>query len=35
MTSRFAHRPESLEDDGDAENAFALMKSWLHEHMLS
>uniref|UniRef100_A0ACD5TFF0 Uncharacterized protein n=1 Tax=Avena sativa TaxID=4498 RepID=A0ACD5TFF0_AVESA len=31
----FAHRPESLEDDGDAEDAFALMKSWLHDHLLA
>ncbi|CAM0955394.1 unnamed protein product [Alopecurus aequalis] len=31
----FAHRPESLEDDGDAEDAFALMKSWLHEHLFA
>eukprot|EP00262_Sarcandra_glabra_P011137 TRINITY_DN2685_c0_g1_i1.p1 TRINITY_DN2685_c0_g1~~TRINITY_DN2685_c0_g1_i1.p1 ORF type:complete len:307 (+),score=52.89 TRINITY_DN2685_c0_g1_i1:122-1042(+) len=25
----FAHRPESLEDDEDAEDAFNIMKSWL------
>ncbi|XP_044962691.1 carboxymethylenebutenolidase homolog isoform X1 [Hordeum vulgare subsp. vulgare] len=31
----FAHRPESLEDDGDAEDAFAKMKSWLHDHLLA
>lgn len=31
----FAHRPESLEDDGDAEDAFAMMKSWLHDHLLA
>ncbi|XBJ18202.1 carboxymethylenebutenolidase homolog isoform X1 [Triticum dicoccoides] len=31
----FAHRPESLEDDGDAEDAFAMMKSWFHDHLLA
>ncbi|KQK06102.1 carboxymethylenebutenolidase homolog isoform X1 [Brachypodium distachyon] len=31
----FAHRPESLEDDADAEDAFARMKAWLHEHLLA
>ncbi|KAG8085665.1 hypothetical protein GUJ93_ZPchr0010g9059 [Zizania palustris] len=31
----FAHRPQSLDDDGDAEDAFALMRSWLHEHLLA
>lgn len=27
----FAHRPESPEEDEDAEEAFTLMRSWLHE----
>jgi len=27
----FAHRPESQDDDTDAENAFAIMRSWLHD----
>ncbi|KAF2930903.1 uncharacterized protein [Oryza sativa Japonica Group] len=31
----FAHRPQSLEDDGDAEDAFALMRGWLHDHLLA
>lgn len=31
----FAHRPDSLEDDGDAEDAFTAMKSWLHDHLLA
>uniref|UniRef100_A0A0E0L2W1 Carboxymethylenebutenolidase homolog n=1 Tax=Oryza punctata TaxID=4537 RepID=A0A0E0L2W1_ORYPU len=31
----FAHRPQSLEDDGDAEDAFALLRGWLHDHLLA
>uniref|UniRef100_A0A0D9WGV0 Carboxymethylenebutenolidase homolog n=1 Tax=Leersia perrieri TaxID=77586 RepID=A0A0D9WGV0_9ORYZ len=31
----FAHRPQSLEDDGDAEDAFGLMRAWLHDHLLA
>ncbi|KAF0928258.1 hypothetical protein E2562_038995 [Oryza meyeriana var. granulata] len=31
----FAHRPQSLEDDGDAEDAFAVMRGWLHDHLLA
>ena len=31
----FAHRPKSLEEDGDAENAFLAMKSWLHEKLVA
>ena len=31
----FAHRPISVEEDGDAENAFLAMKSWLHEKLVA
>lgn len=31
----FVHRPESLEEDEDAEAAFAIMRNWLHHHLLS
>lgn len=27
----FAHRPESQEEDADAEDAFGIMRSWLHD----
>ncbi|XWS24763.1 hypothetical protein CRYUN_Cryun27aG0011600 [Craigia yunnanensis] len=27
----FAHRPGSLEEDADAEQAFTLMRNWLHD----
>ncbi|KAJ0969524.1 hypothetical protein J5N97_022401 [Dioscorea zingiberensis] len=29
----FAHRPESQEEDEDAEDAFGLMRSWLHDSL--
>ncbi|XP_068663927.1 uncharacterized protein [Aristolochia californica] len=31
----FAHRPESPEEDEDAEDAFALMKTWLHDGLVA
>ena len=31
----FAHLPESLEDDEDAEKAFEAMRHWLHDHFLT
>ncbi|KAH0776417.1 hypothetical protein KY290_007828 [Solanum tuberosum] len=31
----FAHRPQSLEDDKDAEEAFLMMRNWLHDGLLS
>ncbi|XP_062181484.1 uncharacterized protein LOC133885758 isoform X2 [Phragmites australis] len=31
----FAHRPQSLEDDADAEDAFNAMRGWLHDHLLA
>ncbi|XP_020263206.1 carboxymethylenebutenolidase homolog [Asparagus officinalis] len=31
----FAHRPESQEEDDDAENAFAIMRSWLQDCLVS
>lgn len=31
----FAHRPQSLEDDKDAEEAFLMMRNWLHNGLLS
>ncbi|KAL6609937.1 hypothetical protein ACP70R_039906 [Stipagrostis hirtigluma subsp. patula] len=31
----FAHRPQSLEEDGDAEDAFDAMRGWLHDHLLA
>ncbi|KAJ7296718.1 hypothetical protein O6H91_Y104100 [Diphasiastrum complanatum] len=31
----FAHRPESQEEDEDAEDAFTTMRNWLSEHLLS
>lgn len=31
----FAHRPGTQEEDGDAEDAFIAMKSWLHDKLLS
>ncbi|KAJ0235477.1 DLH domain-containing protein [Hirschfeldia incana] len=30
----FVHRPETPEDDRDAEEAFSLMRNWLHLHLL-
>ncbi|EOY17357.1 hypothetical protein QUC31_001432 [Theobroma cacao] len=30
----FAHRPGSPEEDGDAEQAFTLMRNWLHDGLL-
>lgn len=30
----FVHRPETPEDDRDAEEAFALMRNWLHHHLI-
>ncbi|CAN6440074.1 unnamed protein product [Victoria cruziana] len=30
----FAHRPESPEEDEDAEKAFVLMRNWLHDELL-
>ncbi|CAH8386353.1 unnamed protein product [Eruca vesicaria subsp. sativa] len=30
----FVHRPETPEDDRDAEEAFAVMRNWLHHHLL-
>ncbi|KAF3774458.1 Carboxymethylenebutenolidase-like protein [Nymphaea thermarum] len=30
----FAHRPESPEEDEDAEKAFILMRNWLHDELL-
>ncbi|GAB4861468.1 hypothetical protein Ancab_036670 [Ancistrocladus abbreviatus] len=29
----FAHRPESPEEDADAEESFVIMKNWLHSHL--
>lgn len=31
----FAHRPQSVEDDADAEDAFNAMRGWLHDHLLA
>jgi len=31
----FAHRPQSVEEDADAENAFNVMRGWLHDHLLA
>ncbi|WVZ98664.1 hypothetical protein U9M48_044072 [Paspalum notatum var. saurae] len=31
----FAHRPQSVEDDADAEDAFNAMRAWLHDHLLA
>lgn len=30
----FVHRPETPEDDRDAEEAFSVMRNWLHQHLL-
>lgn len=30
----FVHRPDSQEEDGDAEDAFAIMRSWLHDILI-
>ncbi|XWS24761.1 hypothetical protein CRYUN_Cryun27aG0011400 [Craigia yunnanensis] len=30
----FAHRPGSLEEDADAEQAFTLMRNWLHDDLV-
>ncbi|CAN6350928.1 unnamed protein product [Urochloa humidicola] len=31
----FAHRPQSVEEDVDAEDAFNAMRGWLHDHLLA
>lgn len=31
----FAHRPESPEEDGDAERAFTIMRNWLYESLVA
>lgn len=31
----FAHRPQSTEEDADAEDAFNAMRAWLHDHLLA
>ncbi|VVA94307.1 unnamed protein product [Arabis nemorensis] len=31
----FVHRPETPEDDRDADEAFALMRNWLHHHLMN
>ncbi|XP_009603635.1 uncharacterized protein [Nicotiana tomentosiformis] len=31
----FAHRPQSLDDDKDAEEAFLMMRNWLHDGLVS
>ncbi|CAL4908348.1 unnamed protein product [Urochloa decumbens] len=31
----FAHRPQSVEEDVDAEDAFNAMRAWLHDHLLA
>ncbi|RLM99228.1 hypothetical protein C2845_PM06G20860 [Panicum miliaceum] len=31
----FAHRPQSVEEDADAEDAFNAMRWWLHDHLLA
>ncbi|XP_070682518.1 uncharacterized protein [Malus domestica] len=31
----FAHRPQSFEEDEDAEKAFTLMRNWLHDGLLA
>lgn len=31
----FAHRPQSVEEDADAEHAFNAMRGWLHDHLLA
>ncbi|AES68246.1 dienelactone hydrolase family protein [Medicago truncatula] len=30
----FAHRPESVEEDKDAEQAYVIMRDWIHEHLV-
>ncbi|CAN6932199.1 hypothetical protein Bca4012_098531 [Brassica carinata] len=30
----FVHRPETPEDDRDAEEAFSVMRNWVHQHLL-
>ncbi|KAG0481077.1 hypothetical protein HPP92_011935 [Vanilla planifolia] len=30
----FAHRPQSQEEDRDAEDVFNVMRNWLHDHLL-
>lgn len=30
----FAHRPQSAEEDADAEEAFMIMRNWLHDGLL-
>ncbi|XP_048499854.1 uncharacterized protein LOC104899761 isoform X2 [Beta vulgaris subsp. vulgaris] len=30
----FVHRPQSLEEDADAEEAFKIMRNWLHDQLL-
>ncbi|TVU19479.1 hypothetical protein EJB05_35630, partial [Eragrostis curvula] len=31
----FAHRPQSVEEDADAEDAFNAMRAWLQDHLLA
>lgn len=31
----FAHRPESPEEDGDAEHAFTILRNWLNDGLLA
>ncbi|KAJ6839873.1 carboxymethylenebutenolidase-like protein isoform X2 [Iris pallida] len=31
----FVHRPDSQEEDGDAEDAFAITRSWLHDILIA
>uniref|UniRef100_A0A7C9E6W9 Carboxymethylenebutenolidase homolog n=1 Tax=Opuntia streptacantha TaxID=393608 RepID=A0A7C9E6W9_OPUST len=31
----FVHRPESPEEDADAEEAFMIMRTWLYDHLLA
>ncbi|XP_015902438.3 uncharacterized protein LOC107435355 [Ziziphus jujuba] len=31
----FVHRPESPEEDGDAERAFVMMRNWLHDGLVA
>ncbi|KAG2619107.1 carboxymethylenebutenolidase homolog [Panicum virgatum] len=31
----FVHRPQSVEEDADAEDAFNAMRGWLHDHLLA
>jgi carboxymethylenebutenolidase len=31
----FAHRPQSVDEDADAEDAFNAMRAWLNDHLLA